>query len=167
MNWVMSMISREIIYTKSDKAQKLISQNTKELTTDERRLLILIDGKRSAGEIIDKFTILENVAFHLQNLLELNLIRPLSGVSDKPAGSAQAQPAAASAKPSQLKLDEATKAFIEAEVIEFLGPMGSFVCEEAFANHTSLGDVVRQLSSEMEESQSTQFLQAVRQKLGV
>lgn len=164
------MISRSNIYAKSAKAHEMIKKNSHELTLDERRLLILIDGKRSAGDIIDKFTILDDVAFQLQNLLELGLISPVGTATSLPPPSSvrgeykkvfDDQPR----ESTSYYVDEVTKRIVQEEAIEYLGPMGSFVCNQAWKQQLSLQGAIDFIAVKMTRDKSDQFRKNVEKRL--
>ncbi|WP_051710988.1 hypothetical protein [Andreprevotia chitinilytica] len=67
-----------VIYQKTDKGQRELTERTLQITPRLRQLLIVIDGKRTQGEL-QQMSAGADLTDHLNRLLDLHLIEVRSG----------------------------------------------------------------------------------------
>ncbi|MCG5501697.1 hypothetical protein [Ectothiorhodospira lacustris] len=139
-------MERNSIFAKTSKGKTAINNKDRSLSIDARRILIMVNGARTTGELLDQFSGFTDVATHLQGLLDDDLIVDIRSAG----GKAAALPADPSQHVPVTPLDDALRQRLEREIIEFMGPMGILICEEAWPRVTTLDEALEVLSSQLD-----------------
>lgn len=163
----MIMIDSNTVFTKSDKGWDIINKSSRELTRAERHILILVDGNRTAAELISQLSVIQNVASLLEGLFKKGLITILKSQS-----AATGAPSKAVVKPAQpqkkasYSLTEHNVSVLENAVIEFLGPMGGLIMSDILSkSDNSFEKTIALISAELTADQQQQFKQMVSGKI--
>ncbi|HXH03338.1 MAG TPA: hypothetical protein VNN09_08460 [Candidatus Competibacteraceae bacterium] len=102
----------QLVYVKTEKGLEEIKSRTRQLSPPLRRILILVDGRATAAEIIDKLKHFGDIGALLAQLEEQGFIAPQGGAAS----------AAAASGASDVSLDE-TKRRLRDRIYAALGPM--------------------------------------------
>lgn len=153
-------MDRSAVFVKSTKGQDVIKTNSREIPMNDRHILIMVDGKRNVETLLKDAAIFRDVEATLERLYESGYIDAVGGPASRAPGAAP-RPAAASGG----ALSRETKALIEQELVEFLGPIASLLCEESLATAKSLDEALSALGSQMDAQQAKQFKQKVVERL--
>lgn len=145
-------MDKATVFAKSAKGREALQANSRELSLNERRLLIMIDGKLSVE------TLHKECAFCSEIEATLDKLRRDGYIEGPGAAAAAAIPARA--------LSPAAKAAIEEELVEFLGPIGTLLCEEELPQASSLDGALDKLAAQLEPAQAKQFRDKVFRRLG-
>lgn len=130
------------IYVRTEKGAAEVSQRSNAIPSKARSLLLLIDGKLSGAQLLDKFSVFPNSAEFLQQLEELGFIAAQGGAAPPaPAAAAPSAPAAvASAAPASgvpaaavaggpRSISEAKRVIVRT-LHDVLGPEADFLAEK-------------------------------------
>jgi len=153
-------VDKSAVFVKSAKGQDIIKTNSRELSMNDRRILIMVDGKRNFETLLKDAVIFLDVEATLERLYETGYIDAVGGPASSVTGAAP-RPAAAPGG----ALSRETKALIEQELVEFLGPIASLLCEESLVTAKSLDKALSDLGSQMDAQQAKQFKQKVVERL--
>ncbi len=144
-----------IVLVKSAKGRDAISGSSREISLNERRILIMIDGKRTVGELMRSASFLNNLAATLERLFQ--------------AGYAiRADAAGATSSPDPQgggTLSAHARTVVEEELVEFLGPIAGLLCDEVLPAAGSLEQALLALSKQLDADQARQFRQKVVDRL--
>lgn len=149
-------MDQSAVFVKSAKGRDAIKTSSREISMHDRQILIMVDGKRNVATLLKDAAIFREVEATLARLFEAGYIDPVSS-----APGAVPRPAAAPAG----ALSRETKALIEQELVEFLGPIASLLCEETLATAKSLDQALSALGSQMDAQQAAQFKKKVAERL--
>lgn len=153
-------MDQSAVFVKSAKGRDAIKTSSREISMHDRQILIMVDGKRNVATLLKDAAIFREVEATLARLFEAGYIDPVGGAVSSAPGAAP-RPAAAPAG----ALSRETKALIEQELVEFLGPVASLLCEETLATAKSLDEALSALGSQMDAQQATQFKRKVAERL--
>lgn len=119
------------LYVRTEKGAEEIAHRSHAVPSKARSLLLLIDGKLTGAQLLDKFSAFPNSAELLQILEDGGFIEAQAGAPAMAAGPAAAAAPAASAAPAapQPSLAEA-KRVITHTLHEVLGPEADFLTEK-------------------------------------
>ena len=92
-------MDRQVIYRKTAKGLEEMATRAYRLPARERSLLILVDAKRNAQELIDNSRHLGDSSTFLEHLFNEGFIEPVGSLSAEPTPPAEAGPTDASAPP--------------------------------------------------------------------
>jgi hypothetical protein len=153
-------MDKSAVFVKSAKGQDAIKTNSREISMNDRHILIMVDGKHSVETLLKDAAIFRDVEATLERLYETGYIDLIGGpVSSTSAAGPRPMATSGAA------LSRETKALIEQELVEFLGPIASLLCEEALASAKSLDEALSTLGSQMDAPQAKQFKQKVFERL--
>ncbi len=153
-------MDKTAVFVKSAKGQDAIKTNSREISMNDRHILIMVDGKRNIETLLKDAAIFRDVEATLTRLFESGYIDPLGGATSAAAGAPQRPAAAAGGA-----LSRETKALIEQELVEFLGPIASLLCEETLATAKSLDEALSALGAQLDPQQAGQFKKKVAERL--
>jgi hypothetical protein len=130
-----------IVFSKSARGQQEIDQRSGELTPRVRRLLILVDGKRSVDELRQVFPA-DDLTHSLGLLEEMGLIEMLADPAlATSAGKSTRRPSITAFRPlpAQEKTDELVKArhFMSNTINSFVGTVGTSTLLDRIENARS------------------------------
>lgn len=154
-------MDRSAVLVKSAKGQDAIKTNSREISMNDRHILIMVDGKRSVETLLQDAAIFRDVEATLERLYQAGYIDLIGSPGHVAASATPGQGATPGGA-----LTREMKVLIEQELVEFLGPIASLLCEETLAKAGSLEEALSSLGSEMDAQQAKQFRQKVVQKLG-
>lgn len=147
-------MDKATVFSKSAKGRDVVQSGSRDLSMNERRLLIMIDGKMSVATLHQQCAFCSEIEGTLERLLA-------NGYITAPGVAASA---ASSAPPPALSAQ--AKSVIEEELVEFLGPIAALLCEEELAQATSIDTVLAKLSAQLDAQQAKQFKDKVFDRLG-
>ncbi|MDI6747471.1 MAG: hypothetical protein QMD17_10025 [Rhodocyclaceae bacterium] len=153
-------MEKSAVFVKSAKGQDAIKTHSREISMNDRHILIMVDGKRNVETLLKDAAIFRDVEATLERLFEAGYIDPIGGAVSRASAAA---PRAAAAPGGALNRE--TKALIEQELVEFLGPIASLLCEETLATAKSLDEALSALGSQMDPQQAVQFKKKVAERL--
>lgn len=132
-----------------------------------RGVLIMVDGKATANELIRKMSIFPDTEQQILWLLHNGYIADTPGaVSSAPATpAAAAQAAPAASQGAAAALSPAVRKVLEEEVIELTGPMGMLLCDEACASASDLNGALQFLGTQLSADQIRTLMQALKRRL--
>jgi hypothetical protein len=108
------------IYVRTEKGAEEVAHRSQAIPSKVRSLLVLIDGKLTGAQLIDKFSVFPNSAEYLQQLEDGGYIEAQAGA--KPAvAAATAAPVASVAAAPQAGLSDAKRLIVQT-LHEALGP---------------------------------------------
>lgn len=114
------------IYVRTEKGAEEVAHRSQAVPAKARSLLLLIDGKLSGAQLLDKFSSFPNSQELLQLLEDGGYIEGQAGAAAPAAASAPAAPAPAVA---QQGLNEAKRVVVHT-LHEVLGPEADFLTEK-------------------------------------
>lgn len=115
-------MSSETIYAKTQKGFEEMTRRTYRLPARMRALLIMIDGKLSAGELFARAQHPEDAQHLLESLLKDGFVEPIGGVATSAAGDASIRPGTSSgATPAPDLAMAAAKRYITQAMLDALG----------------------------------------------
>lgn len=144
------------VFIKTPEGQSMLAEHTKELTAKERYVFVLIDGVRTIGNIIDQLTFMnhKDIVDCAYVLLTKELIAE-SNTKEETAGNNIGIP-----------LNQQSKQILEAEMINYLGPLAALICDEVWAKTNDLRTAMFMLKSEFSSpEQGEEFIRKVKAKL--
>lgn len=153
-------MDKSAVFVKSAKGQDEIKTNSREISMNDRHILIMVDGKRSVETLLKAAAFLRDVEATLDRLYQSGYIDPIGGAGRSTLGATPGQGATPGGA-----LSRETKALIEQELVEFLGPIASLLCEETLATAGSLGEALSALGSQLDALQAKQFKQKVVERM--
>lgn len=145
-------MDKATVFAKSAKGREALQANSRELSLNERRLLIMIDGRLSVETLHKACAFCSEIEATLDKLRRDGYIEG---------------PGAGTAAPISVKsLSPQAKAVIEEELVEFLGPIGTLLCEEELPQADTLDGALDKLAAQLEPAQAKQFRDKVFRRLG-
>lgn len=143
-----SVMELNKVYIKTAKAQEEIQHRTYKLSTNLRRLLIMVDGRSTAADMTGRLTMLGDVTAGLAELEAGGFIATLAPRVPAPAPAAPPEPLSQPAQPA-FNLD-AAKHVIQSALLNAIGPAAEYwiECVEATATPDQLRiefDAIRDL----------------------
>jgi hypothetical protein len=153
-------MDRSIVFVKSAKGQNAIKTNSREISMNDRHILIMVDGKRTVDNLIKEAAVFHEIEATIERLYQSGYIVPFGSPESAPVASPSSQGAAARGA-----LPKEVKAIIEGELVEFLGPIASLLCEEALEKAGSVDEALSALASQLDAQQAKQFKQKVMDRL--
>lgn len=151
-------MDKTAVFVKSAKGQGAIKANSREISMNDRHILIMVDGKRNVETLLKDAAIFRDVEATLDRLYQSGYIDPIGGAE-------RSTPGATPAPTPGGALSRETKALIEQELVEFLGPIASLLCEETLASAGSLDEALSALGSQLDAQQAKQFKQKVVERM--
>ncbi|MBK1674102.1 hypothetical protein CKO35_12470 [Ectothiorhodospira shaposhnikovii] len=134
-------MDRNSVFSKTSKGKAAINNKDRALSIDARRILIMVNGIRTTGELLDQFSGHADVETHLQILLSEEFIfESIPGSGKGTAGTLASKPI-----DSNTPLSEPLMQLLEKEFIEFMGPMGSLICEEVWPGVATMEEAMEAL----------------------
>lgn len=164
----MTMIDNTTIFAKSEKGRVLLSNSSRELSKDERQVLIMVDGKKTASELITQLSIFKNVASTLESLFEKGLIQA-SKVS--PSLKARTKSRTQSGLLEQenekvtYQLTQNNLTVLEKALVEFLGPMGRFIFFDILEKESTFDAVNTAILAEISPNQHERYREIIATQL--
>lgn len=117
------------VYVRTEKGAEEVAHRSQAVPAKARSLLLLIDGKLTGAQLLDKFAVFPNSAELLQVLEDGGLIAAQAGA---PAPAAAASPSGAAAAPAaaaQPGIAEAKRVIVRT-LHDVLGPEADFLTEK-------------------------------------
>lgn len=145
------------VFVKTTKGQTVLTEHGKELTAQERYVFVLIDGVRTVGNMIDQLTFMNHK--DIVDCVYVLLTKELIAQYDKNNSKNQRGNIG-------IPINQKTKQIIEAEMINYLGPLAALICDEVWAKTNDLRTALFMLKSEFSSvEQGEEFIEKVREKL--
>lgn len=121
------MIQKNLVYHKTEKGSEAIAKRQHGLTPKVRSMLILVDGKRSFGELAKVGQVLGDTEQLLSQLIEQGFIEAAPAVAPAQAPAAAAGGAPANNSGRGITLAEAQR-FASRKLFDLLGPSAEPAC---------------------------------------
>lgn len=154
----MITMDNSTIFTKSEKGNKALShRSSRELTGTERHILILVDGQKTAKELISQLSILKNVSAILEDLLQKGFIQTEQSLKTKSNNNGSSTNQSKQNTGTQFPLTEHNLSVLENALIEFLGPMGRFVFLEISEKATTFEEFNTAILAELSRDQRGRY----------
>ena len=116
------------VYVRTEKGAEEVAHRSQAVPAKARSLLLMIDGKLTGAQLLDKFSAFPNSAELLQVLEDNGLIAAQAG-APAPAAAATAAAAVATAASAHPGLDEAKRVIVRT-LHDVLGPEADFLTEK-------------------------------------
>jgi hypothetical protein len=153
-------MDRNIVLIKTVKGRDAIKTNSREISLNERRILIMIDGRRSVGELLAGTTVFRDVEATIESLYRSGYVARADGADPDVLGGRSV-----GGSPAGSVLSKDARIVIEQELVELLGPIAALLCEEALPAARSVEDALLVLSKHLDVEQGNQYRHSVLARL--